>query len=53
MIVLSWLVTNPSHITKSVNYGFKNPGDFADAHKRSETGPVPIGGTKPANGLNG
>ena len=40
-------------ITKSVNYGFKNPGDFADAHKRSETGPVPIGGTKPANGLNG
>lgn len=40
-------------ITKSVNYGFKSPGDFADAHGRSETGPVPIGGTKPANGLNG
>ena len=40
-------------ITKSVNYGFKSPGDFADAHELSETGPVPIGGTKPANGLNG
>merc|ERR1711998_788243 len=42
-----------SVITKDVEYGFKNPGDYSDVHGTATGGPSPIGGSKPQNGLNG